>query len=256
MRTDLESAMAAVIGSRDASERFEEDPAAFATEFGLTESEAAMLHEMAGDLAELTSSFVSKRCNTLRWNARRTIELLGEEGAELVEDFVEESPMSGSFREDAAQFGDFVIEETAERADEAPWRQLIAEMAVFERHRSDSFWDATGSLARGPHQNGSVSRADRLDPSSGRLVAGANLGHFTWDLRLPYRHRVRRLGTLPKDPCWLLFFHSTREPVLRSIRLRPDEADLISAVVSGSGEAAPEKVGELLRRLSWEGAVA
>ncbi len=251
VRADLEAAMAAVITSRAASADLLEDAGAFATEFSLTPADTAMLIEMAGDLALLTSSFVRKRCSTVRWNARRTLELLGREGDLLVEEFVEEWPMSGDFRSEAAKFGDFVIERTAAR-DPSSAAQVIAAMAIFERHRSDSFWEAT-------------MRFD-FDSESGasphpRFVAGANVGRFEWDVRLPYRHRVDPLDRLPRDPCQLLFFHSAREPVLRAVRLHPNEGEVVEKALSAgtAGTAAPatscpdsEKV---FARLSWEGAV-
>ncbi|MGO9198051.1 MAG: hypothetical protein ACLQK4_13110 [Acidimicrobiales bacterium] len=259
MRADLEAAMAAVISSQAASERLLDDPSAFAKEFALAPPEAAMLIDMAGDLALLTSSFVHKRCTTLRWNAHRTLELLGPEGDELVEEFVEATPMSSHFREDAAAFGDFVVARTAARAageaggldedDAAGDARVIAAMASFERHRSDSFWDATKRLDL--EEEGAAARHREDGAARVRLVAGANIGRFEWDMRLPYRHRIDPLDSLPQDSCQLLFFHSAREPVLRALRLRPAEADLVEGALR-AGAYTDEQLGA---RLSWEGAV-
>ncbi len=251
--------MAAVITSQDASERFLEAPEEFAGEFSLDRTDLAMLMEMADDLTSLTSSFVSKRATTLRWNARRTLEMLGREGDELLEDFVETHPMSDQFKIDAAEFGDFVIEATAEsvaeNANDVPAR-MIAGMARFERHRSRSFWDA---VARAADPDDPVA-----PPGSVRLAAGANLGSFEWDLRLPYRHRVRPLRLLPSDPCELLFFHAGASALLRTLRLRPAEAAFVASMPAGESvelaslrETASHEidVDRLCRRLSWEEAV-
>lgn len=269
--------MAAVISSQAASERLLDDPGSFAREFSLAPPEAAMLIEMADDLAQLTSSFVRKRGTTLRWNARRTLELLGADGDLLVEEFVEATPMSGHFRTDAAAFGDFVVSRTAERAEAERHReddepgasdQVIAEMARFERHRSDSFWDATEPFGSDDSSgDGHVHGEDAPRP---RLVAGANIGRFEWDMRLPYRLRIEPLDRLPRDPCSLVFFHSAREPVLRAVRLRPDEEALVAQALAAEGEGAGRAQGgapvtgapaggdrseQLYARLSWEGAV-
>jgi hypothetical protein len=271
--------MAAVISSQAASERLLDDPGAFAREFSLAAPDAAMLTDMAGDLALLTSSFVRKRCTTLRWNAHRTLDLLGPEGDLLVDEFVEATPMSSHFRVDAAAFGDFVVGRTAawaagepaegDGAGSADAAQVIAAMARFERHRSDSFWDATERF-NSEEASGPAAGDHQDDATRPRFVAGANVGRFEWDVRLPYRHRVDPLDQLPRDPCQLLFFHSAREPVLRAVRLRPGEGDLVERALSagtpavgmpdirGTATGGPPGAGrdeQLFARLSWEGAV-
>jgi hypothetical protein len=258
MRVDLETAMAAVIASRDASERFAESPSDFGREFGLAPSEIAMLVEMGDDLTSLTSAFVAKRRSTLRWNARRTLELLGDEGERLLDDFVEENPQSERFRQDATAFGDFVIAETAERETRSAIDRIIAEMARFEQHRSNSFWDATATIGEDPRL------APHEKPQTVRLVAGANVGRFDYDMRLPYRRDVIPWELLPTDPCCLLFFHSRHQAVLRTLRLAPLDAEVVSALpagvtvdVSSIRESAPDgvDVDHLLRTLSWEEAI-
>ncbi len=249
--------MAAVIASRDASDRFVEDPDQFGEEFGLAPTELAMLLEMGDDLTSLTAGFVSKRCGTLRWNAHRTLELLGPEGEEFLEDFVEGNPQSDSFRKDAAAFGDFVITHTASRPVEKFADRIIAEMARFERCRSNSFWDATVQV--GPDD---TSGPDK--PEAVVLVAGANVGTFALDMRLPFRKTVRPWYLLPHDRCHLLFFHTRRRAQLRTLRLRPAEAEIVRSMPAGQPvsiaslrDSAPEQtdVDHLLRTLSWEEAI-
>jgi hypothetical protein len=235
MRSDLEAAMAAVIGSRYARDRFADDPFAFATEFSLEPVECEMLLEMGSDLTALTDSFVSKRSGTLRWNARRTINLLGQEGESLVEEFVETHPASDRFRLEAARFGDFVVERVEERQDGTQRARVIAEMARFERHRSDSFWDATKPTE--PEEATSVPGAGRHHSGAVRLRAGANVGQFNWDLRLLYHRDIEPWSLLRPDPCPLLFFHNGRSDGMRIIRLRPEEALVVGAI--GPRDAEP-----------------
>jgi hypothetical protein len=254
--------MAAVITSQDASERFVESPHDFGGEFALVPSEIAMLVEMGDDLTSLTAAFVNKRRTTLRWNARRTLELLGDEGEEVLDDFIEENPQTDSFRNDAASFGDFVVARTAMRPGKLVVDRIIAEMARFERHRSDSFWNAAtgvGDRAR------SASASDGLEHSEAVvLVAGANIGQFSLDLRLPYRRTVTPWYLLPPDPCHLLFFHSHQRAQLRTIRLRPAAAEVLRSVLVGQPtsirsmrDSAPDvvDVDRLLRTLSWAEAI-
>ncbi len=270
--------MAAVISSQAASQRLLDDPAAFVREFSLAPAEAAMLIDMAGDLTLLTRSFVHKRCTTLRWNAHCTLRMLGNDGDLLVDEFVETTPMSSHFRLDAAAFSDFIIARTAQWAADEPAdgdgdgdneaAQVIAAMARFERRRSDSFWDATEPF-NSEEARGTAARLDQDDAARPRFVAGANMGRFEWDVRLPYRHRVDPLDQLPRDPCQLLFFHSAREPVLRAVRLRPGEADVVERALQGGGpddtmsDVRGSTTGgpllprdeQVYARLSWEGAV-
>ena len=57
---------------------------------------------------------------TLRWNAQRTLGLLGSDGDALVAEFVDVHPASEDFAEEAASFCDFVVRRTAELAGTQP----------------------------------------------------------------------------------------------------------------------------------------
>jgi hypothetical protein len=225
-RIGLESAMAAAITSRSHQRRLVEDPEAYARSFHLGPVEVESVCVMAADLNSLTGSFVSKRCQTLSGHARRTIALLGRQGHELVEEFVDTHVMTESLRTEASRFGAYMIERTQAMDDGTARTGIIADMARFERHRSDAFWEATDRASSSPRPSstdgsGGLSTGGRI-----RLRRGTSVGSFRWDVRIPYRLRIEPLHLLQSDPCTLLFFHNGGPAGQRTLRLTSREADV------------------------------
>jgi hypothetical protein len=70
-----------------------------------------------------------------------------------------------------------------------------------------------------------------------RLRAGATIGQFGWDLRLPYWRNIEPLEELRPDPCHLLFFFTTGLQGTRVIRLCPGEEVVVRAM--RPGDAVP-----------------
>jgi hypothetical protein len=236
MRVELESAMATVITSPAAKESFEADEDAFATGLGLGPEGADHLKAMRDDLAELTGSFVAKRATMLRWNARRTLALLGPDGARLVQRYIDGHPATDSFPTESARFGDFVVSETVARRDSSVWADVIADMARFERLRSASFWGAVASVERPP--------PPPTAPSNRRVTLrpGAGADSFEWDLRLLY-HRVGSTREPPtRDRCALCFVHTGTSLGFRVVRLTGPEYELVTSVMAGN--RTPGRRGE------------
>lgn len=251
MRSDLEAAMAAVITAPSAQRQFIEDPEAFARGFSLEPPEIRSLVAMEADLTSLTASFVSKRSMSVRWSAQRTIAMLGDQGPVLVEEFIDDHPMAESFRDDAVQFSDFVVERTAAMRHDTFRSGVIAEMARFERQRSRAFWDAgSGPDAAGPRRSEDGTASDAAGKL--RLTPGASIAGFEWDMRLFHKLRVVPLRTIHSDPCHLLFFHNGKRNGLRVNRLRPDEFVMLEDL-SRAGSVSADLVvatpgGELAMR--------
>jgi hypothetical protein len=221
--------MAAVITSPAAHRRFVEDAGAFAGDFDLRPSEVEALLVMQQDLTSLTASFVAKRSITVRWNARRTLAMLGPRGTALVDEYVGGHPMVESFREEADRFTAFVVARTRDLVDETFRSIVIAEMARYERLRSLAFWGAraTPQPRRPRLQPGHL--ADAAGGAIG-LAPGAQVDSFRWDMRIFHRCRVAPLRLLRDDPCDLLCFHNGRANGQRVQRLRPDELAFVRRV--------------------------
>lgn len=224
-RIELESAMAAAITSRTHQRRLTEDPEAYAHSFHLGPVEVESLCVMAADLNSLTGSFVSKRCQMLSGHARRTITLLGRQGHELVEEFVDTHLMTESFRTEASRFGAYMVERTQAMDDGTARASIIADMGRFERHRSDAFWEATDPISSPPPPSAAAAAGGRSTGGQIRLRRGTSVGSFRWDIRIPYRLRIEPLHLLQADPCTLLFFHNGRPAGHRTLRLTNREAD-------------------------------
>jgi hypothetical protein len=265
MRSDLEAAMAAVIGSRSEHSRFFDDPKKFAETYSLEGPEIASLISMGSDLADLTGSFVRKRQGYLRMNGAKTLEMLGPEGDALLAEFVDTHPMPEWHRLEAGSFGEFLIERTAALRDDTPRSWIIADMARFEKHQHDSFWDATVPVEPQHRSDPSVQT-----PSAGRgksqhaairLRNGANIASFGWDMRLLFRYGFDQVPLLQPDPCQLLFFYKGTATGFRVTRLKPLEATAFGALSQGSAvdvevmrDALPDDVDldRLLSRFLWQ----
>jgi hypothetical protein len=240
--------MAAVICSVTEKRRFTENPEKYAEEFSLEPLEAASLIEMGQDLAHLTLTFVTKRLEMARWNATKALEMLGTEGDALLAEFVDTYPMTEWQRVEARSFGEFLIERTADMRDDSLRSRIIAEMARFESHRINAFWDATVPEER--QARGSQSEQVPL-PRSGnshhriKLRPGASTARFEWDVRLPYYHRVVPIDLLQPDPCQLFFFHNGTPTGFREIRLTPQEAAVVD-VMSGGVAMSAEVIRDAL----------
>jgi hypothetical protein len=256
--------MAAVITSPSEHRRFVENPLKFAASFPLDPSEVGALIDMGTDLTSMTNGFVLKRATTLRWNARRTITMMGSEGTALLQEFVDRHAMTESLRAEAGRFGEFVIERTQGMRDGTPRTEIIAEMARFEKHRSDAFWEAVTEVRarRAPALKGRQPPGWRRKRLS--LRPGANVGEFQWDLRILYRRRVAPLSIMQADPCCLLFFHNGTPDGLRVTRLHPGEACMMQLLLQGkdvvprrSDDARPGRVEveKRLGRFFWQGVI-
>jgi hypothetical protein len=136
---------------------------------------------------------------------------------------------------------------------------LIAEMARFEKHRSDSFWDSTTptDVAAGPP--GPTSVGDHT--GTVQLAAGANIGQFEWDLRLLYHRDIAPWSLVRPDPCQLLFFHTGRPDGMRIVRLTTEEALVVGAMTPANAVSVALLRGavsgdldvySLLERLVWQ----
>jgi hypothetical protein len=242
VRTDLESAMAAVITSRAANASFGADGTGFATAFGLAPEDIDRLTSMGEDLVQLTNSFVAKRANTLRWNARRTLSLLGRDGTAMVDDYINGHPATDSFANESARFGEFVISETDARRDGSERADIIAEMARFERLRSASFWGNVASV-----EQASAGVSPRSSNAEMHLRPGADAASFEWDLR-PLYHQRGATGELPtRDPCVLCFVHVGSSLGFRVLRLTDAEFQLVASLMDGgpasgrTGEQSPDQ---------------
>jgi hypothetical protein len=239
--------MAAVITSPADRHRFLEDPEVFAGHFDLAPGEVHSLLAMEEDLTSLTASFVAKRSMTVRWNAQRTIHMLGERGAVLIDEYVSAHPMVESLSEEAEQFGDFVVARTRDMVDDTFRSVVIAEMARYERLRSRSFWDARSNLEQPrpprPSDGGDGSRSAEAGPGAVGLTPGVKVGAFGWDMRIFHRCRVFPLRVLREDPCDLVFFHNGRTNGLRVLRLRPDELALVRRLQEGGPLTAEATIG-------------
>jgi hypothetical protein len=225
LRADLERAMAAVITSPAERKKFEAEPARYAAEFGLDPLNAGRLERMAPDLVALTGSFVAKRSGMLRAQQRRTLSLLGPRGTRMVKEYVNRHPAVESFREEAARFGDFMVEETTVHRDGSAWSEVIAEMARFERARTASFWGAIE-----PFPDPAPGRARREQPQSVRLRSGIGVERFERDLRILYHDQGSVPAPPPPDPCVLAFMHSRTASGFRIVRLTDGEAELLSCL--------------------------
>jgi hypothetical protein len=263
MRSQLEAAMATVITSRAACGTYADNPQAFAASFDLDAAEVQSFVEMRDDLVSLMPGFVSKRQRSLRWNAQRTLTLLGATGRDLVGEYVDTYPATEDFREEAAAFSGFVVRRTAEMAGTTANGQLIAELARFDQLRSSAFWNAIGPLRderpdTTPGRRKESFDADRMI----RLPGSANLARFSWDLRQVGRYKPDSVGTLQRDPCELLFFHNGEANGVRVVRLRQDQADAVRYVIEHPEMATPRTAcgpdsdpERVLGKLLWQGAV-
>lgn len=219
MRADIESAMAHVITSPSAALSFAADPAGMAAALGLIGEEAEVLAAMSGDLIALSPSFVNKRERTLRWWARRTLELLEDIGDGLLSDFIESSSPDDRPGSDLTAFADFLVERTASLVEELEFGELLAEMARYEQHWCRCFVGATRPFGEHGLQRTQTAGPQFDQDTSLRFAPGASLGHFGWDLRQTAAFSVDALAVLPPDPCDLLFFHTGRADGIRVVRV-------------------------------------
>ena len=157
---------------------------------------------MGPDLSALTGAFVAKRVTTLRWSAKRTLALLGPAGNDLAQEFVDLHPAGESLRAEAGRFTDFVVDRTASGRDGSVRADVIAEMARFERCRSDSFWGAVAAIEPTPEHS------PRL-----RLKAAATVDSFDRDLRILYHDPTMAPARSRPDRCTLAFVHLGARPV-------------------------------------------
>ena len=220
-RVELECAMAAIITSPSAKAHFEADAAAFAATFGLPDDEVAHLRRMGLDLGALTDGFVAKRVTTLRWSAKRTLALLGPAGTDLAQEFVDLHPAGESLRSEAGRFTDFVVDRTASGRDGSVRADVIAEMARFERCRSDSFWGAVAAIEPTPEHSALL-----------RLKAGATVDSFDRDLRILYHDPTMAPARSRPDRCTLAFVHLGSAAGFRVLRLRESEERLVRSLAA------------------------
>jgi hypothetical protein len=225
-RVELECAMAAIITSKAAKAEFAAEPAEFAVLFGLSATQTAQLRRMGPDLVALTDSFVAKRATTMRWNAKRTLALLGPASGAAIQEFIDLYPATESFRDEARRFGDFMIERTAAARDGSVRADVIAEMARFESSRSASFWGAVAEIDP---------RRDLARPKVLRPRSGATVESFGRDLRLLYHDTTMAVELSEPDECTLGFVHLGASG-FRVLRLGDLETRLVQSL--GNGEQA------------------
>jgi len=221
--------MALVITSRSTCESFTADPGGWAAARGLAKDDAEHLAGMAGDLALLMPSFVTKRERSLRWGAQRTLELLEDLGEEILNDFMDSSAPDDRPGVELAAFVDFVVDRTANLVEELEYGELLADMARFERHRCRCLLGARRSYGEPNLPSQQAAQAFDLGRKL-RLTPNASVGHFSWDLRQTRSFSPDALAVFPSDACDLLFFHNGMADGIRILRLSAAAASALGTI--------------------------
>ena len=242
MRSDLETAMGVVLTSRSARDMILEAPDSFAAHFDLAPAEAAALARMAGDLAHLMPGFVQKRERGVRRAYAITLSLLGDEAAPLVEDYSDAFAPVDSSAAETLRFGDFLVEETRELADQLPYGDIVADVARFERLRMRSLmmeaplWPKPEEAPLNPRQ------IDRSRPLW--LHRSAAIEAFGWDVRT-----VRGPQMLPRlrpDPSNLLCFQRGEEGTGVVLRIDDESARALELIALRPGEVTASAIGGII----------
>ena len=241
-RSDLESAMGAVLTSRSARNMILDDPDGFAAYFSLSTSEAAALAGMAGDLAALMPTFVSKREAGLRRPFGVALSLLAETGAILVEDYSDAYAPPGSAVADAVRFADFLVEKVPEFAAQMQYGDVILDVVRFEQMRLQC-----AGTERPLHP---VPEKDPLDPrriDPGRFLwvrCSTAVRSFGWDVRTV--HSRRDLPRLRPDPTHLLCAQRDDDGEVVVLRVDGQVSQIVGQIAARPGEISAAEVGELL----------
>jgi hypothetical protein len=270
MRSELEAAMGRVITNQQACASFIDDPRGFAAGYRLSRAEVESLLAMRDDLAGLMPSFTQKRFGMLRRTAHRTLGLLGDRSGPIVREFCDLYPPVDDLHEGQLAFAAFLVERTAELAPTLADGELIADMARYERALIGALW-AARPLQQPSARRAPAARSPRrlaepgFDAGRGlRLIAGASIAEFDWDLRSLRQYDIATAATLPRDHCILLFFHNGQRDGARIVRVQPFIAMAISTVRDNPGISAEAACAELdhadravdtLSRLSSQGAI-
>jgi hypothetical protein len=233
--------MGAVLTSRSARDMIIEDPGGFCGYFGLTGDESAVLAAMAGDLTALMPGFVNKRERSLRTAFPVTLELLGDLGTPLVEDYSDMHAPTASLTEDTLRFGDFLLERTQERAAQARHGALIHDVNRYEQLR-----------LRCCYTEGPLWPARETDPIDPQRIArdrglwphrSLSAGRFRADVRT-----VRTPRDLPRtrlDPANLLFVQRDADGQVIVLRVDDEGARAVELLLARPGELSAAAVTEL-----------
>jgi hypothetical protein len=241
MRSDLETAMGAVLTSRSARDMIMDDPDSFAAYFSLTTEERAALAGMAADLACLTPSFVRKREQGLRWPFSTALFLLAEEGTILTEEYSDMYAPLESAAADALRFADFLVEQTRELAEHIPYGDVILDVARLEQLRMKCYW-TEGPLwpaqEKDPLDPGEVDMARPL-----WLHRSAAVRRFGSDVRT-VRSRQDLSRTRP-DPTNLLVIQRDDDGEVLVLRVDNDSTHALELIAARQGEISATEIGRL-----------
>ena len=264
VRTELEAAMGAVITSTAACDEFIDDPDGFAARYDLDATEAVSLVEMQKDLAELMPSFVQKRRRSLRNSSRRTLNVLGRGGDDLLNEYTDREPTAHRLRDDWLRFAEFVVERTEAVAATTAHGSFVAEVARFERAMVFSLQHGRSLKTVPPAQRTPADLGFEPDRPM-QLASPAALEAFTWDLRAIRKFDPRTAESVHPDPCVLLFFHTGSSRGSKVLRVHPDcvpaldairEAPGISARAASADCVRPRHALNTLAQLHSQGGVA
>jgi hypothetical protein len=234
--------MGVVLTSRSARDMLLEAPDSYAAHFDLAPAEAAALARMASDLASLTPGFISKRERGIRRAFAITLSLLGDEATPLVEDYSDAFAPVDSSAAETLRFGDFLVEETRELADQLPYGDIVADVARFERMRMRSFmteaplWPKLEEAPLDPRQ------IDRSRPLW--LHRSAAVEAFGWDMRTVRNPQI--LPRLRPDPANLICFQRGEEGDGATLRIDDEIARAVELIALRPGEVTASGIGDII----------
>jgi hypothetical protein len=241
VRSDLETAMGAVLTSRSARDMIIDDPEGFAGYFSLTTEESAALACMAVDLAALTPSFVRKREQGLRWPFSTTLFLLAEQGTILTEEYSDMYAPLESAAADSLRFADFLVEQTRELAEHIPYGDVILDVARLEQLRMQCYW-TEGPLW--PAREEDPLDPGRVDPVRPLwLHRSAAVRRFASDVRT-VRSR-QDLSRIRPDPANLLVIQRDADGEVVVLRVDDDSARALDLIAASQGEISAADMGRL-----------
>jgi len=242
MRGDLETAMAVVLTSRTARDEIISSASDFAGYFDLSPAEAAALAQMARDLVDLMPGYVRKREGALRGAFDMTLTLLQDEGTDILEDYTEAYAPVESLVEEQLRFGDFLIEQIRELPDDLPHRDLIADVARFQRLRRQCF-STEGPLW--PEAEADPLDARKIDLTRPLwLLHSAAVEAFGWDVRTV--RSAEALARARPGRAHLLCFQRPADAEVTVLRVDDDCARAVELIGSKPGELSAAQVLELI----------
>jgi hypothetical protein len=245
MHREFEAAMSRLIANPTALQLYRRDPDQVLRAYELTAEERGWLLAMEPQISELHAQFVARRKRRIRRPLARTLEVLGDYGALLLDRYVDLYPALKAASQEIERLGAFLLEALAAAPDR--W-ELAADVLRVELALSHALRTLVPGEPGAPAVVAGVTEHSRL-----ALAPGARFGLYAHDLVRIQLLTVAELRELAPAPTLLLSHRrsGTRDLVL--LKLAPGAQ---AALELFDGRHTVAQIAELLARRSGQDAAA